>query len=117
MAIHDLDIREEEQDRLRNYFDDTRIHFGRNRRTGKLEAWYKPTSGLPYRICEAVNVCHALKQMEERSRIDREGAVNALRRIDAHNEHLAEYAKQDAMTEVRSQLRDAVKNRFIFSMG
>ena len=102
-GLNNLQIDSIGQKRLQNYFDDTRIRFGRNGK--EMQVWYVPSNSRPYKVCSAVNSAHALKQLISRSYADRMHAKHFLAEIDKHNEKLLESIREDAIGEVKSDLR------------
>ena len=107
-------IRDDDTERLRRDFGDNRIYFCEDVRTHELQAWYKPNSGREYRICTADNVAHASQLLRARMRFDKTRAQDLIREIDAHNEKVLSDKDEDALHEVRHDLRNIVNGRQMF---
>lgn len=114
-GITNLSIINDDQKRIRREFSDDRICFGRNYITHRLEAWYKPDNSRPYLICSADNVCHAIYLLKQRAANDVRGAKILLNEIDNHNEKLLGDKQENAMHEVRHDLRWIASGRKTFS--
>ena len=115
-SMHHLVTKEDDQKRLQTKFDDKRIKYGWNRKSKQYQVWYVPSSSRPYMVCFAVNVEHAMRQMEARMRADKMRAKDLLAEIDAHNDKIVTDEQQDAMCEVRSELRKIASGRQYFTV-
>ena len=105
-----------EQKRLQAYFDDKRIRYGFNRQNHEFQVWYVPVESRPYRVCSAVNVSHAIKQLEARAANDKKRARDMLSKMDAHNQKLVDNRREDAMHEVRQHLRQVAAGKRFYTV-
>lgn len=105
-GIVHLDIRYDDQKRLQREFDDKRIRYGFNKKTKEFQVWYCPASSYPYLISTVVNVCHAIRILNHRRKYDQMRARDLLQSIDDHNNKLTQGLQDDAMLEVKSQLKN-----------
>lgn len=112
-----LRIREDDQKRLRKEFNDEKIHYGFNVQSKELQAWYKPNSGRPYKVCAATSVCHAIYQMREQLKYEKMRATDLLKEIDEYNEKVIKDKETDAMTEVRLDLQRIASGKQYFTMA
>lgn len=109
-----LELREEDTERLRNEFHDENIYYCHNRITGDFEAWYTPKESRPYRIHRSENVCHAIRLMRNQLQFEQMRACDLLHEIDDYNEKLEDYGREDAMTEVRHDLKRIASGKKVF---
>ena len=114
-GLNSLSIGDDEQKRLQEEFGDERIMYGFNQKLRRFETWYKPNSSRPYLICVATSVAHAIYQLRQRLRNDKKGAKLLLAEIDSHNDKLLDDKQEDAMQEVRHDLRRVASGRQIFA--
>ena len=112
-----LHIRDDDTKRLRTEFDDNRIYFGFNVLSQELEAWYKPDSGRAYKISGVRSVQQAIQIMRKQLRYEKMRALDLLKEIDDHNDALTAYKENDAMTEVKSELKRIATGRQYFTMA
>ncbi len=110
-----LTVIDDGQNRLRTAFHDKRIYYGRNVKTERFEAWYKPDSSAPYLITSGVNVHHCQRNMEARIRFEHQRACDQLRKMDEHNDKVADDIREDAMHEIRAQLQSVANGRMLFT--
>ena len=109
-----LELREDDTKRLRREFDDRNIYFCLNRLTNEFETWYTPNQSRPYKIHRSENICHAIALLKNQMKFEKMRACDLLREIDEHNEKLENYGREDAMTEVRTDLRRIASGRKVF---
>jgi len=107
-------IREDDTKRLRREFADHRIYYGLNSKLGTLDVWYKPDNSRPYKITTAHNACHAIKLLHNRMKYDNMRAKDILADIDKYNDSLVDYERQDAVDEVRSQMKSIAAGKQYF---
>ena len=114
--MRQLTINESDQKRLQRQFDDRRIIYGWNPVKHQNEAWYKPEHKRPYMICTAQNVCHAIKQIENRVKYEKYSAEQLIRNIDEHNTKIVDDIQREAMTELRTEMKQIATGKQHFRM-
>lgn len=102
---------------LRLEFHDDNIYFLWNVQTKKFEAWYKPPSGPGYKVTTADNVSHATRIMRDMLRFEKQRAGDILKEIDEHNEKVVTDKEDDAMAEVRHDLKNILAGKQYFVMS
>lgn len=113
-GLHDLDIIAHEQKDLQRKFSDDRLRYGRNRKTGELQAWYVPGSSPPYCVAHAVSWSHAVRQIAHKAKFDRMRATDMIRKIDEQNKKYQENERKNAMLEIKSGLKAVASGRKMF---
>ena len=110
-----IEINDRDTQRLRKEFGgDKRIHYGFNKKTRAFEAWYVPSNSRPYMITNAMGIDHAVKLLRGRAKYDKMRACDMIREIDEHNDTIMDDKREDAVREIRSQLKDAVNGKQYF---
>jgi hypothetical protein len=112
-----LQIIESGQNRIRLEFHDNKIFYGFNVQSQQLEAWYKPNSGRAYKITECNNEYHAIKLMRGQLELEKRMAKDVLKEIDEHNDRLLKDKDEDAMCEMRSEMKSIASGKQYFTMA
>lgn len=110
-----IQIRDDEQTRLRDEFGDKRFMHGWNAKLERFETWYRPDNSPPYMVAHGKSFTECILMVRNKAKYSKKRAVDLLREIDEHNENLIVGKEDEAMHEMRHDLKRIASGKQIFA--